>query len=129
VRAALLISPVRLPRTESLSEHEFCRDKYHLTLHPASLFPSLRQRARAASGVVPDARYPNMWRMIWTDGRVSDIANLTRIKDAAEAACTDGRNPLRLRWERSDSPSGARTRGLRRPDAARQDLSLLEAAI
>jgi hypothetical protein len=28
-----------------------------------------------------------MWRMVWPDGRLSDMANLTRIKDAAVAIC------------------------------------------
>ena len=32
--------------------------------------------------VVPDKTYPGMWRMRWPDGRVSDMANLTRAKDA-----------------------------------------------
>jgi hypothetical protein len=53
--------------------------------------------------------------MIWPDGRVSDMANLTRIKDAAEVACTSDRDPRRLRWERSDSLREARTRALPRP--------------
>ena len=32
--------------------------------------------------VVPDAARPNMWRVRWPDGRLSDITNLTRAKDA-----------------------------------------------
>jgi hypothetical protein len=31
---------------------------------------------------IPDAVYPGMWRVQWHDGRVSDMANLTRINDA-----------------------------------------------
>ena len=31
---------------------------------------------------IPDAVYPGMWRVQWPDGRVSDMANLTRINDA-----------------------------------------------
>jgi hypothetical protein len=39
--------------------------------------------ARALTTVVPDAVYPDMWRILWPDGRVSDLGNLTRIRDAA----------------------------------------------
>jgi hypothetical protein len=33
--------------------------------------------------VVPDAKYSGMWRVQWPDGRLSDMANLCRAKDAA----------------------------------------------
>ena len=33
--------------------------------------------------VVPDAKYPNMWRIKWPDGTLSDMVNLSRAKDAA----------------------------------------------
>ena len=33
--------------------------------------------------IIPDKTYPNMWRVLWPDGRLSDMANLTRAKDAA----------------------------------------------
>ena len=63
----------------------------------------------------PDRTYPDLWRIVWPDGRVSDIVNLTRAKDAAMALSERGppaRNPQRLHWRlnRSDSPSGGRTR-------------------
>ena len=32
--------------------------------------------------VVPDAAHPGMWRVRWPDGRLSDMTNLTRAKDA-----------------------------------------------
>jgi hypothetical protein len=32
--------------------------------------------------VVPDATHPGMWRVRWPGGRLSDITNLTRAKDA-----------------------------------------------
>jgi len=32
--------------------------------------------------LMPDATHPGMWRVRWPDGRVSDITNLTRAKDA-----------------------------------------------
>jgi hypothetical protein len=40
--------------------------------------------------VVPDDRWPGMWRMIWPDGQLSDMANLSRIKDAAAEICDRG---------------------------------------
>jgi hypothetical protein len=42
--------------------------------------------------LVPEAVHPGMWRVRWPDGRLSDITNLTRAKDAV--ACfieTEGR--------------------------------------
>jgi hypothetical protein len=32
--------------------------------------------------LVPDATHPGMWRVRWPDGRLSDMTNLTRAKDA-----------------------------------------------
>jgi hypothetical protein len=32
--------------------------------------------------MVPDAVHPSMWRVRWPDGRLSDMTNLTRAKDA-----------------------------------------------
>jgi hypothetical protein len=32
--------------------------------------------------VVPDAAHPGTWRVRWPDGRLSDMTNLTRAKDA-----------------------------------------------
>lgn len=54
--------------------------------------------------VVPDAAHPGMWRVRWPDGRLSDMTNLTRAKDAV--ACfieTEGR-----RQRGRHSPSGGR---------------------
>jgi hypothetical protein len=34
---------------------------------------------------VPDATYPNMYRIEWPDGRLSDMANLARVNDAIAA--------------------------------------------
>jgi hypothetical protein len=31
---------------------------------------------------VPDPQYPGMYRVQWSDGRLSDMTNLTRAKDA-----------------------------------------------
>jgi hypothetical protein len=30
----------------------------------------------------PDSAYPGMWRVQWPDGRLSDMTNLMRAKDA-----------------------------------------------
>jgi hypothetical protein len=67
--------------------------------------------------VEPDSVYPGMWRVVWPDGRVSDMVNLARAKDAALVLCQRGppaRDLVRLHWRISplDSPSGARTRVL-----------------
>jgi hypothetical protein len=35
--------------------------------------------------VLPDATHPGMWRVLWPDGRLSDMTNLSRAKDAAAA--------------------------------------------
>jgi hypothetical protein len=32
--------------------------------------------------LMPDQTYPDMWRIVFPDGRVSDMTNLTRAKDA-----------------------------------------------
>ncbi len=38
---------------------------------------------RALVRVVPDDHWPNMWRVRLRDGRLSDLSNITRAKDAA----------------------------------------------
>ena len=40
---------------------------------------------RHDTGIVirPDGRYPEMWRVLWPDDRLSPMGNLTRCKDAA----------------------------------------------
>src|SRR5215813_1773680 len=60
--------------------------------------------------VVPDADWPGMWRIAWPDGRLSDLVNLPRAKDAAEAISERGppaRNRRLFHWEASNSPRGA----------------------
>jgi hypothetical protein len=37
----------------------------------------------ALAEVIPDNEYAGMWRIRWPDGRLSDMANLSRAKDAA----------------------------------------------
>jgi hypothetical protein len=40
------------------------------------------RRAHAIVRVVQDSIYPNMWRVKFADGTISDMVNLTRAKDA-----------------------------------------------
>lgn len=35
--------------------------------------------------IVPDERYPDMWRVRLTDGTLTDMVNRTRARDAARA--------------------------------------------
>ena len=50
---------------------------------------------------VPDERYPTMWRLHWPDGRVSDMANLSWIRDAGRVlAARDVADERLLHWER-----------------------------
>jgi hypothetical protein len=52
--------------------------------------------------VVPDADHPGMWRVLHRDGSLSDMANLTRAKDAAFVMADRGpprRNQSLLQWK------------------------------
>lgn len=40
-------------------------------------------RGHLVGEVVPDTKYPQMWRVKLPDGKLSDMVNLTRAKDAA----------------------------------------------
>jgi hypothetical protein len=51
--------------------------------------------------VVPDQKYPQMWRVKCPDGRLSDMVNRTRAKDAAMAMFD---RDLRQGSERSECP-------------------------
>jgi hypothetical protein len=42
-------------------------------------------RRKPVLRIVPDARYPTMWRVQRPDGSLSDMANRTRAKDAARS--------------------------------------------
>jgi hypothetical protein len=37
---------------------------------------------RLKPALEPDVKWPGMWRVRWTDGRLSDMTNITRAKDA-----------------------------------------------
>jgi hypothetical protein len=64
--------------------------------------------SRAILTVIPDAIWPGMHRIHWPDGGgLSDIGNLTRIKDAAEVIAERGpppRNRRDLRWKQAGQP-------------------------
>jgi hypothetical protein len=51
--------------------------------------------------VVPDAAHSGMWRVRWPDGRLSDMTNLTRAKDAV--ACFIETKERRQRGRHSPS--------------------------
>lgn len=42
-------------------------------------------RRKPLAHIVPDAKYPSMWRIKWPNGMLSDMVNLSRAKDAARA--------------------------------------------
>jgi hypothetical protein len=53
--------------------------------------------------IAPDASCPRMWRMHWPDGQVSDIGELTQIRDEATAICERGppaRDRRSFKWTR-----------------------------
>ncbi len=45
---------------------------------------------RPLATVVPDTRWPDMWRIALPDGQLSDMVNLTRAKEAAVAIAERG---------------------------------------
>jgi len=52
---------------------------------PARISKAKPQRCwstRRRAHLIPDAKYPGMWRVFWPDGQRSDMTNLTRAKDA-----------------------------------------------
>jgi hypothetical protein len=73
------------------------------SLHPENALSLHNGNVRTPMAlVVPDARGPGMWRISWPDGQLSDMANLTRIKDAAAEICDRGpprRDRRRFRWK------------------------------
>ena len=40
--------------------------------------------AKLPAGIVPDAKWPGMYRLVRQDGTLSDMVNLTRAKDAVK---------------------------------------------
>lgn len=81
------------PVGEPVSQFRPASKTYHL------LYGRAR---RPLATVVPDSRWPDMWRIAWPDGQVSDMVNLTHAKDAAAAIAERGppsRYRRLLRWE------------------------------
>jgi hypothetical protein len=69
---------------------------------------SLIYSGRVIATVLPDTVWPRMYRIHWRDGRVSDFANLTRCRDAAEVIASNGGRDQR--WFNWKCPCG-RTAG------------------
>jgi|SRR5215831_15126473 len=70
--------------------------------------------------VCPDPQWPNMWR-IHFGGRISDVVNLTRAKDAAiNWGRAEGQGGAKgVRWERRETPveaAPARLNGVPYPE-------------
>jgi hypothetical protein len=69
--------------------------------------------------VVPDTRWPRMWRIAWPDGQLSDPVNLARAKDAAAMIAERGppaRDRRLLHWKTKASnspPEGPYVRSVR----------------
>jgi hypothetical protein len=64
----------------------------------------------AIATVIPDRQHPDLFRINWPSGETSDIANLTRAKDAAEIAAERGpppRNRRDLRWKQAGQRSAS----------------------
>lgn len=71
--------------------------------------------------VVPDSKWLGLWHTEWPDGSVSDLANLSRIRDAAFNAAAQGRDWRLLRWRKpAIKPLG---RAQRRPLVRRDENS------
>jgi hypothetical protein len=60
--------------------------------------------------VKPDAKYPQMWRIHY-QGKVSDMVNLSRAKDAAITWLAlppkRGREHLHIKWDTAQMAGGA----------------------
>ena len=54
--------------------------------------------------IVPDAHWPNMWRLAYQDGRLSGMVNLTRARDARH-----GRRYPRVRVSAGDGGDNSRS--------------------
>jgi hypothetical protein len=75
-----------------------------------------RQGSKASAlSVVPDETYPSMWRIHTRDGKLSDMANLTRAKDAAASLAmaeydreTRLERPAEARYSDLNIPEGAK---------------------
>jgi hypothetical protein len=83
----------RLPAT-ARRHARFCSPAHRAAYHRSSTaakmarvrFPVARTRDKSAAGayvaIVPDERFPGMYRLKRTDGSLSNMVNLTRARDA-----------------------------------------------
>jgi hypothetical protein len=118
--ALVICQACRNPFTPRRSTARFCGGRCRVAAHRASGFcnattapqaaahasklasggsapPRLSVTEKLPSGIVPDATYPGMYRLRLPAGRLSDMLNLTRARDALWAI-TDG---VGLRGERA----------------------------
>ena len=90
------------------------------TRNPAQAYALHYGNAQAALvQVVPDSLWPGMFRMVWPDGQISDMANLSRARDAAAAICERGpprRDPRRFHWKLDRCKTPAKAPPIRFPD-------------
>jgi hypothetical protein len=76
---------------------------------PPSLALHSGRACKPMATIIPDDRWPGMWRISWPDGRLSDMANLSRVKDAAIALCERGpptRDSRRFDWGKDRRETG-----------------------
>ena len=66
--------------------------------------PKLYLGNRVVGEIVPDEKYPGMWRIVRPDGSLSDMANRTRAKDACEAAFASSERRKRGRQGQLEAP-------------------------
>lgn len=69
-----------------------------------------------STGIIvrPDEKYPTMYRVHWADRAPSEMANLTRAKDAAWSwiAREGGQTGRSLKWKHTEKALQARYRAL-----------------
>jgi hypothetical protein len=67
---------------------------------------------RLGFAVIPDDCWPLMWRVLWPDGQLSDMANLSRCHYAAQLAAERSaslyRDATRFRWKMDVEINGRR---------------------
>ena len=66
---------------------------------------------------VPDAAHPGMWRVRWRDGRLSDMTNLTRAKDAVACFMETEERRRRGRHRPSEGRLCVKTDSCERPSS------------
>jgi hypothetical protein len=86
-QGATLVAPKPNNASAGLPEPFATRFKWPHRLQWKSEALYLDGKGRAIVEIVPDKRYPGMWRVL-SSGHLSDMANLARAKDAGVAiAC------------------------------------------